>query len=131
MPMASAAAHQKEFFPHQEAVVAEHTNFHFAASAPPLAVANVAFTGATVAEHGDGIIMLGHETHVTSLSFGAGFDAPNTAGGGRFTPTQPLDASGQPILRTNDRGGVLVQPNGSVTCGQHACGMVLNTRRNS
>lgn len=54
--------------------------------------------------------------------------ATNNAGGGRFTPSQPLDTSGNPILRTNDRGGVLVQPNGSVTCGQHACGMVLNTR---
>jgi hypothetical protein len=54
--------------------------------------------------------------------------ASNSGAGGRFTPTQPLDASGQPILRTNSRSGILVQPNGSVTCGQHACGMVLNTQ---
>lgn len=54
--------------------------------------------------------------------------ATNTAGVGRYTPSQPLDAAGNPIVRTNDRGGVLVQPNGSVTCGQHACGMVLNTQ---
>ena len=59
---------------------------------------------------------------------GVGPNAPNGGAGGRFTPSQPLDASGQPIVRTNDRGGVLVQPNGSVTCGQHSCGMVLNTQ---
>lgn len=52
----------------------------------------------------------------------------NIAGSGKFRPSQPLDASGKPILRTNDRGGVLIRPNGSVTCGQHACGMVLNTQ---
>lgn len=39
-----------------------------------------------------------------------------------------MDAAGNPIVRTNDRSGVLIQPNGVVTCGQHACGMVLNTQ---
>ncbi len=54
--------------------------------------------------------------------------ATNRTGAGRYTPDQPRDARGNPILRTNARSGVLVQPNGSVTCGQHACGMVLNTQ---
>jgi hypothetical protein len=48
----------------------------------------------------------------------------------RFRPQQPLDANGNPIIRTNDRGSVQIQPNGSVTCGQHSCGMVLNTQGN-
>ena len=54
--------------------------------------------------------------------------APN-GGAGAFRPTQPLGSDGAAIIRTNNRGSeVLIQPNGSVTCGQHACGMVLNTR---
>ena len=63
MPMMPTAAHQTEFFPHQHAVTVEQTNVHFAARAPPLAAANVAFTGAAP-EHGNGIVMYGHETHV-------------------------------------------------------------------
>jgi hypothetical protein len=77
MPMASTAAHQAEFFPHQEAIVAEPTNVHFTARAPPFAKTNVAVTGASVAEQGNGIIMLGHGTQVASLGFGVGFDATN------------------------------------------------------
>lgn len=59
-----------------------------------------------------------------------GADGNYSIGGnsGLYKPTQPLGADGQPILRTNDRGNILVQPNGSVTCGQHSCAMVLNTR---
>jgi hypothetical protein len=55
---------------------------------------------------------------------------PNAGEGDRFRPQQPLDANGNPIIRTNDRGSVQIQPNGSVTCGQHSCGMVLNTQGN-
>ncbi len=53
----------------------------------------------------------------------------DTEAGSRFTfqPVQPLAADGKPILRTNDRGNIAIQPNGSVTCGQHSCGMVLDT----
>ena len=54
----------------------------------------------------------------------------NVTGIDRYLPTQPSDVSGNPIARTNVRSGVLVQPNGSVTCGQHACGMALNTQGN-
>lgn len=78
-PLAPTASHQAEFFPHQKAVVAEHTNAHFAARAPPMAVDNVAFTGAAVAGYGNGTVMHGDETHVASLGFGVGLDATNTA----------------------------------------------------
>ena len=44
-----------------------------------------------------------------------------------YTAKQVMDNSGKFIKRTNTRGGVLVQPNQSVTCGQHSCGMLLNT----
>ncbi|CZF86990.1 hypothetical protein GMA8713_05031 [Grimontia marina] len=55
----------------------------------------------------------------------------NIAGGNtKWTAQQPLDSSGSPIVRTNDRGSIQIQPNGSVTCGQHSCGMVLNTQGN-
>ncbi len=84
MPMMPTASHQAEFFPHQHAVTAEHADVHLAARAPPLAAANVAFTGAVVAEHSNGIIMHGHETHVASLGFGAGLDATNGV------PVKPL-----------------------------------------
>ncbi len=79
MPMAPTASHETEFFPYQEAFVAEHTDVHCAARAPPMAVANIAIAGAAVAEHGNGFLMHGHEVHVASLSFGVGFDATNTA----------------------------------------------------
>ncbi|WP_330962006.1 cysteine peptidase family C39 domain-containing protein [Photobacterium sp. 53610] len=50
------------------------------------------------------------------------------ATGGIFSPSQPIDSSGELIRRKNDRGSIQIQPNGSVTCGQHSCGMVLNTK---
>lgn len=77
MPMAPIAEHQAEFSPHQQAVITEHTDVHLAARAPPLTAANVTFTGAVIAEHGNGIIMHRHETHVTSLGFGVDLDATN------------------------------------------------------
>ena len=77
MPMMPTASHQAEFSPHQQAVIAEHTDVHFAARAPPMAAANVAFTGAAVAGRGNGIVMHEHEVHVTSLGFGADFIATN------------------------------------------------------
>lgn len=64
MPMMPTTSQQAEFFPHQKVIVAENTHVHFAARAPPMAVVNVAFTGAAVAEHGNDIIMHEHETHV-------------------------------------------------------------------
>ena len=45
----------------------------------------------------------------------------------QWSPEVPTSADGNPIVRSNDRGSIETQPNGSVTCGQHACGMVLNT----
>jgi hypothetical protein len=80
MLMVTTASHQAEFFPHQQSVITEQTNVHFAARTPPLAAANVAFTGAAVAEQGNGIITHGHEIHVASLGFGADFIAPNRGG---------------------------------------------------
>ncbi len=77
MPMMPTQSDHAEFFPHQQVFVAEHIDVHFAARGPPLAATNVAFTGAVVAEHVNGIVMHGHETHVASLVFGFGFDAPN------------------------------------------------------
>lgn len=67
MPIAPTSAHQVEFFPHQQAVIAEHINAHFTARAPPLAASNIAFTGAAVAKYGNGFVMHGHEIHVASL----------------------------------------------------------------
>lgn len=84
MPMAPTAPHQAEFFPHQQAAVAKHADVHFAARAPPMAVADVAITGAAVAERGNGIAMRGHETQVVSLGFGVGLDATNSV------PLKPL-----------------------------------------
>ncbi len=84
MPMMPTASHQAEFFPHQHAVTAEHADVHFAARAPPMALANVALAGATVAERSNGIIMHGHEIHLASLGFGADFDATNSV------PVKPL-----------------------------------------
>ncbi len=81
MPMAPTAPHQTEFHPHQHAVVAEHTNVHFAARAPPKATANIGFTGVAAAGYGDGFAALGHENHVASLGFGVGLDAPNGGSG--------------------------------------------------
>ncbi|EBA11192.1 hypothetical protein [Roseobacter sp. CCS2] len=93
MPMAPEATSQAELFPHQPAAVAEHADVHFAARAPPATVANVAFTGAAAAERGNGIVMYGHEPHVTSLGFSVGLDATNSGPDGiwdrgQFTPIQ-------------------------------------------
>lgn len=77
MPMAPEISHQADFLRHQQALIAEHTRVHCTARAPPIAAANIAVTGATVAEQGSGIFMHGYETHVASLGFGVGLDAPN------------------------------------------------------
>lgn len=77
MPVVPTAAHQAELFPHQETSIAEHSDLHVTARAPPLAAANVAITGASVVGYGDGLIVHGHETHVASLGFDVDFDAPN------------------------------------------------------
>ena len=79
MPTMPTTAHQAEFFSHQHAFIAEHGSVHFAARAPPPAATNVAFTGAAVAEHGNGIVVYGYETHVASLGFGVVLDATNRA----------------------------------------------------
>jgi hypothetical protein len=84
MPFLLNASHQAEFFPHREAVVAGQIGVHFAARGPPLASTNVAFTGAAVAERGDGFVVHWHEIHAASLGFGADFDAPNSV------PIKPL-----------------------------------------
>lgn len=86
MPMAPTASHLPEFFPHQHEVIAEHSHGHFAARAPPLSATNVVSTGAAVAEHGNGFVMHGHESHVASLVFGVGLDAPNSGAGGFYDP---------------------------------------------
>ncbi|WP_052265455.1 hypothetical protein [Ruegeria sp. ANG-R] len=117
MPMMPTALHQAEFFPHQEAVIVEHRDVHFAARAPPLAARNVAFTGAAVAEHGNGIIMYGHETHVASLGFGVGFDAPNNGVPSSWTQLNPAGAqinrpTGFTTYRTPDGDMVHVSPSG-------------------
>ena len=78
MPTAQTAAHQVEFFPQRETTVVELVNVHFAARAPPKTTANIAFTGAAVVEHGNGVIMRRHEIHAVSFGFDVGFDAPNT-----------------------------------------------------
>lgn len=95
MPMAPTLPYQAEFFPHQQPVISEHTNVHFAARAPPSVSTNVALAGVAVAEHGNGIIMHRHETHVASFGFVADFNAPNR------TLTQ-IDT---PIDLTNGRSG--------------------------
>lgn len=77
MPMAPSSPHHAELFLHQHRITAEHTDVHFTARAPPLTAANVAFTGAAVAEYGNGFVMHEHEFHVASLRLGADFDAPN------------------------------------------------------
>lgn len=77
MPLVPYTSGQVEFSPYQKAVVAEHESVHFAARAPPLAASNVSFTGAAVAEHGDGIIMHGHKARVASLNFCVSFLATN------------------------------------------------------
>jgi len=75
MPLAPYASGQADFYPCQEAVVKEQVSGHFAARGPPLTTPNIAFTGAAVAERGNGIILHGDETHVASLGFSVGFDA--------------------------------------------------------
>ncbi|EEE35057.1 YD repeat protein [Rhodobacteraceae bacterium KLH11] len=75
--MEPSALHQAEFFQPQEVSVVEETSVHFAARAPPIVGADIVVTGAAVAEHGNGIIVHGHETHAASLGFGVGFDATN------------------------------------------------------
>ena len=110
--------------------IAEGDDVGFAARAPPLAVPNVAATGSVTVTQGSAFALHEQETVAALFGFGVDLNATNTAGAGRFRPSQPLDAAGNPIVRTNDRSGVLVQPNGSVTCAQHSCGMVLNTRGN-
>lgn len=77
MPLAPTASYQVEFFSHQETAIAEHTDLHLAARAPSMAVANVVIAGAAVAEHGNGIVMLGHETHAASSGFRVGLNATN------------------------------------------------------
>jgi hypothetical protein len=91
MPVAPTAANQAEFFPHQPAAVAEHADVHFAARAPPSTVADVAVKGPAVAEHGNGIVMHGHETQVVGLVFGVGLDAPNR---GAFRTTDAVSVTG-------------------------------------
>lgn len=96
-------SHHTEFFPLQQTVTAKHTDFHFAARAPPTTVADVTVTGAAVAEHGNGVIMHGHETDVASLGFGVGLDAPNK----RVRPNRSPDGQysnlfdGDAIIRDN------------------------------
>lgn len=77
MPMMPTASDHAEFFPLQQTVTAEHIDVHFAARAPPLTGPSVAFTGAAVAEYGNGVLMHGHETQVASLGFVASCNAPN------------------------------------------------------
>ncbi|MGC3939532.1 colicin E5-related ribonuclease [Roseobacter sp. EG26] len=98
MPVAPSASHQVEFFPYQEAVVAEHTSVHFAARAPPLAATNVAVTGTAVAEQGNCIIMHGNETQVASFGFDVCLDAPNSV-----VPTN-IPTSGRKFNQLTSRG---------------------------
>jgi hypothetical protein len=88
-PMAPSMSQQAEFFPHQHAFLAEHSDVYFAARAPPLAAVNVAFTGAAVAEHGNGIVMHGHAIHVASFAFGVGLDATNNGVPSNWTQLNP------------------------------------------
>ncbi|WP_228849557.1 TNT domain-containing protein [Halocynthiibacter styelae] len=78
MLMGPTASQPIVFATYQEAVPAEHTNVYFAARAPPMAVGNIAFAGAAVAEHGDGFVRRGQETNVASLGFDADHNATNT-----------------------------------------------------
>ena len=96
MPKMPTASQQAEFFPYQQAVIAEHTNVHFAARAPPLVSANVALTGAVVVEHSIGVIMHALETHVASLGFDVGLDATNTGLRGPDVASAPPDQSLHP-----------------------------------
>ena len=89
IPTMPAASDHAEFFPHQQAVLVEHTDVHFAARAPPIAAINAAFTGVAVAEHGNGFVTHVHEIHVVSLGSGADFIAPN-----RIVPDEILDQAG-------------------------------------
>jgi hypothetical protein len=84
MPIAPTASHQVDFLPHQQDVIVENGNIHFAARAPPFVTTNIAFAGAAVAQYGNGIVMYGHEAHVASLGFGADLYATNNV------PLKPL-----------------------------------------
>lgn len=124
MPSVPASSNQVDFFPHQEAFAAEHTDVHFAARAPQVTVANVVVTGASVAEHGNGVIVHGHDTHMANLSFDGGFNATNSAldvpgrvqsrinlasGPTRFTPTRnsgnPASAGWDHVVNDHFGGG--------------------------
>lgn len=97
MPMAPTAAYQAEFFAHQQAVVSERTNVHFAARAPPPTVADVAITGAAVAVYCNSLIMHEHELHVASLGFVGDFDAPNT--GASRSPWTQVSSDARSVAR--------------------------------
>ncbi len=86
MPLPPTVALQAEFFPQQKTATTEHTNVHFAARGPPKAASKVAFTSATVALHGNGVVMYVHETHVAILVSGVGLDATNKGLDGFYEP---------------------------------------------
>lgn len=109
MPMMPTTSHQAEFFQHQHTLTTENASVHFAARAPPIAVANVIFTGVAVAEHGNGVVMYGQDTYVASLSFGADFDAPN-----RLQDLTPDQLSYQRLLDGIDELDVTTGRNQSV-----------------
>jgi len=117
LPMEPSALHQAEFFLPQEVSVVEETSVHFAARAPPIVGADIVVTGAAVAEHGNGIIVHGHETHAASLGFGVGFDAPNKGVPSNWTQLNPAGAqinrpTGFTTYRTPDGDTVHVSPSG-------------------
>lgn len=120
MPMMPTASHQAELLLHQEAFVAEHTDVHFAARAPPLTAHHGAFTGAAVAERGIGFPIRGCEAHVASLSFSADFDAPNSTlpDGYRFVDdsvgaARPTLNGGNRWVIDNDGNAIIQRPDGT------------------
>jgi len=104
MPVALSASGHVDFFPHHEAIAAEHTNVHFAARAPPMAVTDVAITGDVTVMHGGAFAVQGYETHVASLGFGVCFDATN----------RTLDGWKPPAGYTKNADGTVTSTDGRV-----------------
>ncbi|EEE35326.1 conserved hypothetical protein [Rhodobacteraceae bacterium KLH11] len=113
MPLAPITSHQAKFFPHHNTEIAEHTDVHFAARAPPTAVTNVAIAGDFFVMHGSAFVLHGNETHVASLDFSADFVATNKTAtqadvsdhfqqNRKFWTQDPIQYNGNKVYQRND-----------------------------
>lgn len=78
-PTAPLNSDQVEFLPQLDVIIANQHEAHFSARAPPTIGIEIVSTGIAVADHGNGVIMLGHETFVASLGFVGDLIATNIA----------------------------------------------------